>query len=483
MIDKIPKVFISYSWTTPKHIQWVIDLATRLCNHGVDVVIDKWNLKEGQDKYAFMEQMVNDDGIDRVLIICDKAYAEKANSRKGGVGEETAIITSEVYNKVYQDKFIPIVTEMDDDGKPYLPTYLKSRIYINMSDETYFEREYEKLLRDIFDRPLYQKPSIGKPPEWLFDEKAQHYKTRDAVKQLKDAQYRNPSRINWLISYYADAFCEELDQYRLNYETLKDKDFDDIIVENIEKLKIMRDSYIEFLNIVSQNFDTIGDNIALFFEQIYNYSLESQKQIQSELEFDHFRFLIWEMFLFTIVYFLHYERYEDIKEMVNRTYFLKGNNYHLESCSFVKFNQYIRSLDEIRNNRLNLKKYSVAADILISREYRPIFSKKNIVEADIILCQLSYIWNEVLDSNKYEKIWFPSTYIYGGENNVTTWSKLISRKFCEKIKDLLKSKNIDEIRIRAKEYDFGYNVKYNFAFNHAPSICQVIRPDDIGTKP
>ena len=29
--------------------------------HGVSVIIDVWDLKEGQDKYAFMEQAVNDD--------------------------------------------------------------------------------------------------------------------------------------------------------------------------------------------------------------------------------------------------------------------------------------------------------------------------------------------------------------------------------------------------------------------------------------
>jgi hypothetical protein len=53
-----PKVFISYSWTTPEHEEWVVDLATRLMHNGVSVVLDKWDLKEGQDVYAFMESMV-----------------------------------------------------------------------------------------------------------------------------------------------------------------------------------------------------------------------------------------------------------------------------------------------------------------------------------------------------------------------------------------------------------------------------------------
>ena len=92
-IDKIPKIFISYSWSSDA---LVLELANRLVSHGVDVVLDKWDLKEGNDKYEFMERCVNDSSITKVLIICDKAYAQKANDRTGGVGDETVIISSEV---------------------------------------------------------------------------------------------------------------------------------------------------------------------------------------------------------------------------------------------------------------------------------------------------------------------------------------------------------------------------------------------------
>ena len=126
--DKIPKIFISYSWSSEK---FVLQLAQRLMSHGVQVVLDKWDLKEGQDKYAFMEQCVNDPEISKVLIVCDEQYAIKANKRTGGVGDETIIISSEVYGKVKQEKFIPVVAERDNEGNPCLPTYIKSRIYID----------------------------------------------------------------------------------------------------------------------------------------------------------------------------------------------------------------------------------------------------------------------------------------------------------------------------------------------------------------
>ena len=53
-----PKLFISYSWSSEEHGQLVIDLATSLRESGVDVILDKWDLREGNDATAFMEKMV-----------------------------------------------------------------------------------------------------------------------------------------------------------------------------------------------------------------------------------------------------------------------------------------------------------------------------------------------------------------------------------------------------------------------------------------
>lgn len=90
MINKVPHVFISYSWTTGNFQQKVKDFATQLVHDGVDVKLDIWDLKDGQDKYVFMEQCVTDPEIDRVLIICDRGYALKADKRqtKGRAGLE-----------------------------------------------------------------------------------------------------------------------------------------------------------------------------------------------------------------------------------------------------------------------------------------------------------------------------------------------------------------------------------------------------------
>jgi hypothetical protein len=67
-----PRVFISYSWKSVLNKEKVRVLAERLQLDGIHVIIDIWDLKEGQDKFAFMEQMVTSPEINKVLIICKR---------------------------------------------------------------------------------------------------------------------------------------------------------------------------------------------------------------------------------------------------------------------------------------------------------------------------------------------------------------------------------------------------------------------------
>lgn len=143
-----PKVFISYSWSSDPHQEWVESLAERLVRDGVDVVLDLWELREGQDKYAFMERMATDPTISKVLAICDKKYTEKADARKRGVGTESQIMSKEIYDKVDQKKFVAIVTEYFENGEPCLPTFFKTRKFIDMSSE---DIHAMKLIKMPFD--------------------------------------------------------------------------------------------------------------------------------------------------------------------------------------------------------------------------------------------------------------------------------------------------------------------------------------------
>ena len=234
-----PKVFISYSWAVQDK---TIELAERLIANGVDVVLDVYDLKDGQDKYAFMEKSVNDPSVNHVLIICDKTYAEKANARAGGVGDETVIITPEIYGNAEQTKFIPVIFEKDENGNAYRPTYIKSRIYVDLSDENSYEAEYEKLLRDLYHKPLFQKPALGRKPEWLENETVDFSAIRDGIKQLKGITNVTSSKADFLIRRISDDFINAAKLYKIS--GIKDLDIE--FREIIDQSKNYRDLFMDY---------------------------------------------------------------------------------------------------------------------------------------------------------------------------------------------------------------------------------------------
>ena len=162
--NKIPKVFISYSWTNQEHVENVKNLAKRLMSDGIYVYLDLWDAPEGIDLNHYMEKVKSKE-IDFVLIICDQEYTRKADQRAGGVGTETQIISKEVYGDVEQTRVIPIVWEKDDEGNPYLPTYLATRKYIDLTKE--YSEGYEQLIRRIHNVPEHIKPPLGEYPDRL----------------------------------------------------------------------------------------------------------------------------------------------------------------------------------------------------------------------------------------------------------------------------------------------------------------------------
>lgn len=65
-----PKIFISYSWSNSHHQEMVKYWADRLIADGIDVILDIYDLNEGDNKYAFMESMVTDNSVTHVLVVC-----------------------------------------------------------------------------------------------------------------------------------------------------------------------------------------------------------------------------------------------------------------------------------------------------------------------------------------------------------------------------------------------------------------------------
>jgi hypothetical protein len=156
---KIPSAFISYSHDSQEHKKWVLDLAIRLRNSGVDAILDQWELGPGSDLPHFMEQHLAK--ADRILMICTEKYVEKANAGMGGVGYEKMIITADLLKKIDSNKVIPVIRQ---SGTHNVPTFLKSKMFLDFSRPDQFEYSFDELLRSLHNAPLFVKPSVGNNP-------------------------------------------------------------------------------------------------------------------------------------------------------------------------------------------------------------------------------------------------------------------------------------------------------------------------------
>lgn len=140
--------------------------------------MDQWDLKPGDDLPEFMEQ--NLESADYAIMVCTKRYVEKANAGEGGVGYEKMIMTSSSLKKISDNKVIPIVRE---NSEPKVPTFLKSKLYIDFSKEEDIEFALDELLRAVLNAPLFVKPDIGKSPFRPLSE-ARPDRTSDGIKEL-----------------------------------------------------------------------------------------------------------------------------------------------------------------------------------------------------------------------------------------------------------------------------------------------------------
>jgi hypothetical protein len=244
-----PKLFISYCWSSPEHEKWVLQLANELVSQGIDVQLDKWHLLPGHDAYAFMESMVTDPTVTKVVMICDENYKNKSNSRSGGAGIEAQIITPELYSKRAQDKFVVVVREKDNDGTPLVPAYYKGRIFIDLSDDATYSEEYDKLIRWAWDQPLYVKPALGKKPQFL-EEDNRSIKLNTSVQFRRVIECIKNDRNNAIqaLKEYFDNLSSEMNKFSIEY---RNDNFDDIFIDNIDNFLPYRNEIVELFMIIA----------------------------------------------------------------------------------------------------------------------------------------------------------------------------------------------------------------------------------------
>lgn len=169
-----PRVFISYSWGRNDVQEWCFELAKRLRLNGVNARIDRFNLKAGFDLPQWMTDEIFK--ADKVLLVCDSNYADKANGRKAGVGWETMIVQGDMLSQGLTNKYIAIAY---GDFDKNVPIYMKAKLAISKDS---VEKDFETLLLHIFELDI--APPLGEIPNWI----RERISNRSIADELPDRQ-------------------------------------------------------------------------------------------------------------------------------------------------------------------------------------------------------------------------------------------------------------------------------------------------------
>lgn len=403
-----PKAFISYSWTTQAHKEFVRYLADRLLADGIDIILDVYDLQEGHDKYAFMERMVTDDSVTHVLVFSDREYREKANDRKAGVGTESQIISQEVYEQVNQSKFIPIVCEFGEDGNPYLPIFLESRIWIDFSNEQKVNENWEQLIRLLYGKPQYIKPKIGKTPTYITDNvPTPAIGTLAKFSSLKQAILQDKRGIKSYRRDFLEACVSYADELRVrerpNVESIGEK-----VLEDANKLKLVRDPLVDWVLLESEFSpeDEFSEILIEFLEKLRAIkSRPAELNSWNESWFEAHSVFVYEVFLYFVAALLKTKSYKILHQLY-ATHYLSPETEGYSGKQFERFDSFhgysetLQSVLAPEGRRL----HAPAAELLKRHADRQDLPFSEIIQAELLTLLMSLITPDTY--------WYPQTLHY-----------------------------------------------------------------------
>ena len=409
MPDK-PKAFVSYSWTSPAHRDRIRAYAERLVGDGVDVILDQWDLKEGQDKNAFMEKMVTDPSVTHVLVFSDAAYARKADQRKSGVGTESQIISQEVYKRVDQQKFIPIACEVDENQQPILPTYLASRIAIDFSSPEAANDNWEQLIRVLYGKPLHEKPVAGTPPAYIItDAQSPSNPAVGKFTTLRQALLQGRPGVKLYRDDFIRAAIDFADKLRVrtppDVQSLATN-----IETDLRTLLPIRDHLIDWLLLEGQ-LATPNDFAPVVVETLERILALRYKPEEltswNDAWFDAHKIFVYEVFLYVVAALIETRQHAVLHELFSTNYLLPESEGQRgsEFDSFDAFYGYSDVLEQ-RNKRENLRRLSPVADLIKARATRADIPFSRVMQAELVVFLAALI--------RPVARWYPQTLVYLG---------------------------------------------------------------------
>lgn len=434
--DQPPKLFISYRWSSPDHEEWVLRLASSLRASGIDVKLDKWHLKEGQDTLAFMESMVSDSSVKKVLLVCDFGYVERANSRKGGVGTEAQIISAKVYQDTDQEKFAAIVVELDELGAPILPTYMSTRLYFDMSSLDAEAVNFERIVRWVFNQPFHALPPIGPKPDFL----GKTYSTGSPLFRVgatpspatgRSIAGDDAENVLWSIAEESQAFHLQLADVENAAE---------VVVKSIKEVRpVSENAYRALRHLISHQDGKTADALHAFFESLMrSWDYTPLNVRYSGWDNDAYQYFVHDLFVSFVSIAMQQRSFDLVTDVLSMPFFkAKAQDRTGEAADYVEFRPYTESLDNYGRSQ---RRISFHADLLNEAHEHSIVTPTAFMEADLTLHLRGLLAPKLS--------WYPISALYLAHTygSLPTFVRAKSKRFYERLKPLLLNTEADALR-------------------------------------
>ena len=321
---------------------------------------------------------------------------------------------------------MPVVAERDEESQPYLPVFLKSRKYVDLSDATKREENYESLLRALADKPLLVPPPVGKLPAFLREDGAVSSPTSAKLRAAENAVLGHKPTSGGLLEDYFEVLRTQIGQLALSLDEATNQEgryaaYD----KRLETWTPLRDEFVGLLRHVFRygQGPQLTERLPRFFDSVLPLSYE----LNDNGLLDIVRFAVYESFLYSVALLFEHNEFEALATLLNYRYknpeTYRANNF----LSFAVFQVDGHYLENFWNMKTRTNWASPVSSMIHKRATIEFLPTQNLIEADLML----FIAN-ILRQNDMDSIysWYPFTlpnlerFLIGG----------LTLGFCEKCK-------------------------------------------------
>ncbi|BEH73258.1 hypothetical protein ETAR_26190 [Edwardsiella tarda] len=319
-----------------------------------------------------------------------------------------------------------------------------------MTDPSKMTEGVERILRWVFDKPVFLKPELGKKPAFLDESKDVSLRMTAFYNRAMDA-IRN-GKITAAECYDECLSVLATNLERIRFCTADHSEPDEAFLKNIEFFISVRNEFVNLVFLAARY--NLGDDcfkrLHKFFESGTNYYYPQENVwTYNNLDFDNYKFLIHELYLYSVATLIKNERFEERLNLFDSYYVSRkierGNN---PLCLYVDIRQYVEIV-QWRNDHRKLRRLSLHADLLKDRCHSVPISFDDINQTDFV-CYL----RSTIQATDYYSMWWPTTLLYArGHFPFEIFAKLKSKAYFSKIKGLLAIETADKFKQHIHELE------------------------------